>query len=116
MSGCAYFKFKSALEYDSVTFDGVFISVAELKRSIREKKGLTDGDLLLINAHTNEGALGKHSAIVHVVASRATDSCNQEIIELGFVYDKICQNCVKSMIYVITGDVRLTPHVRLDKP
>ena len=54
MSGLAYFKFKSALTYDSVAFDGVFITVAELKRSIKEKKGLKD-ELALINAHTNEG-------------------------------------------------------------
>ena len=54
MSGLAYFKFKSALTYDSVAFDGVFITVAELKRCIKEKKGLKD-ELALINAHTNEG-------------------------------------------------------------
>ena len=40
MTGVVNFKFKSALAYDSVKFDGAFISVAELKRLIAEKKGL----------------------------------------------------------------------------
>ena len=55
MSGCAYFKFKSAIEYDSVQFDGVFISVGDLKRAIIEKKNLKDCDLLLTNAQSQEG-------------------------------------------------------------
>ena len=40
MTGVVNFKFKSALAYDSVKFDGAFISVGELKGLIAEKKGL----------------------------------------------------------------------------
>ncbi|KAI8474827.1 MAG: DWNN domain-containing protein, partial [Monoraphidium minutum] len=40
MSGVVHFKFKSSLVKDSVTFDGHYISVGELKRLIATKKGL----------------------------------------------------------------------------
>ena len=40
MSGVVHFKFKSAISYDSVQFDGAFVSVGELKTLIAEKKGL----------------------------------------------------------------------------
>lgn len=61
MSGIVYFKFKSANASDTIAFDGVSISVADLKRAIVEKKNLgRDGamDLLLSNAQTNQGGLG----------------------------------------------------------
>lgn len=53
-----YFKFKSAKEYDSLSIDGHFISVGNLKDKIVEKKNLgrgTDFDLLISNAQTDEG-------------------------------------------------------------
>ena len=40
MASVINFKFKSALSYDSIKFDGAFISVGELKGLIAEKKGL----------------------------------------------------------------------------
>ncbi|KAH7352683.1 hypothetical protein KP509_19G058400 [Ceratopteris richardii] len=52
-----YFKFKSAKDYDSVSIDGHFISVGNLKDKIVEKKNLgkgTDFDLLISNAQTYE--------------------------------------------------------------
>ncbi|KAH7277578.1 hypothetical protein KP509_39G057500 [Ceratopteris richardii] len=52
-----YFKFKSAKDYDSVSIDGHFISVGNLKDKIVEKKNLgrgTDFDLLISNAQTDE--------------------------------------------------------------
>mmetsp|Transcript_35793 Transcript_35793/g.113091 ORF Transcript_35793/g.113091 Transcript_35793/m.113091 type:complete len:101 (-) Transcript_35793:1011-1313(-) len=59
MSGSVHFKFKSALNYDTVSFDGVFISVSELKKSIADKKHLPKGseaELVVCDAQTNEGA------------------------------------------------------------
>ncbi|XP_077219293.1 E3 ubiquitin ligase PQT3-like isoform X1 [Tasmannia lanceolata] len=52
-----YYKFKSAKDYDSVSIDGHFISVANLKEKIFESKHLgrgTDFDLMVSNAQTNE--------------------------------------------------------------
>ncbi|MCO5557780.1 hypothetical protein L7F22_011351 [Adiantum nelumboides] len=52
-----YFKFKSAKDYDSISIDGHFISVGNLKDKIVEKKNLgrgTDFDLLISNAQTDE--------------------------------------------------------------
>lgn len=53
-----HFKFRSAVEYDSVNIEGHFISVASLKDKIIEAKNLgkgTDFDLLITNAQTGEG-------------------------------------------------------------
>ncbi|XP_042516993.1 E3 ubiquitin ligase PARAQUAT TOLERANCE 3-like isoform X2 [Macadamia integrifolia] len=52
-----YYKFKSAKDYDSISIDGHFISVANLKEKIFESKHLgrgTDFDLMVANAQTNE--------------------------------------------------------------
>ncbi|XP_074268931.1 E3 ubiquitin ligase PQT3-like [Silene latifolia] len=52
-----YYKFKSAKDYDSITIDGHFITVANLKERIFESKHLgrgTDFDLVVTNAQTNE--------------------------------------------------------------
>ena len=55
MSGIVHFKFKSSNSYDSVSFDGAFVSVAELKTLIAEKKGLSKdatSELLLSDPRT----------------------------------------------------------------
>jgi len=55
-----HYKFKSALDYDTITFDGLHISVSDLKKSIVFQKKLgkaTDFDLRITNAQTNEGML-----------------------------------------------------------
>ena len=57
MSGVVYFKFKSAISPDSVTFDGSFISVAELKNLIAARKGFgqdAGAELVLTNPSTKE--------------------------------------------------------------
>lgn len=73
MTGVVNFKFKSALAYDSVKFDGAFISVTELKGLIAEKKGLgsTAGNELLLSdprtkaEYTDEAQLiPKNSSVV----------------------------------------------------
>uniref|UniRef100_A0A803LTA1 DWNN domain-containing protein n=1 Tax=Chenopodium quinoa TaxID=63459 RepID=A0A803LTA1_CHEQI len=56
-----YYKFKSAKDYDSISIDGHFISVANLKERIFESKHLgrgTDFDLVVTNAQTNEAFHG----------------------------------------------------------
>lgn len=53
-----HYKFKSALEYDTVTFDGLHISVKDLKHAIIQQKRIgknTDFDLQVTNAQTKEG-------------------------------------------------------------
>ncbi|KAJ3280691.1 hypothetical protein HK104_000467, partial [Borealophlyctis nickersoniae] len=52
-----YYKFKSAKDYDTCTFDGTSISVFDLKKEIMVQKKLgkgTDFDLGVYNAQTNE--------------------------------------------------------------
>lgn len=54
-----HYKFKSTLDYDTITFDGLHISVADLKKAILQQKRLskiTDFDLQIINAQTKEGS------------------------------------------------------------
>jgi E3 ubiquitin-protein ligase RBBP6 len=51
---CIHYKFRAALEYKTLTFDGLHISVADLKREICEKENIKaeSFDLILINAQT----------------------------------------------------------------
>lgn len=53
-----HYKFKSALDYDTVTFDGLHISVGDLKSAISQQKRIgktSDFDLQITNAQTKEG-------------------------------------------------------------
>lgn len=53
-----HYKFKSALNSDTVTFDGLHISVGDLKKAIIHQKRLgktVDFDLQITNAQTKEG-------------------------------------------------------------
>lgn len=57
---CVHYKFSSKLNYDTVTFDGLHISLCDLKRQImgREKLKAADCDLQITNAQTKEGRPG----------------------------------------------------------
>lgn len=53
-----HYKFKSALDFDTITFDGLHISVSDLKKEIIHHKRLgkvIDYDLQITNAQTKEG-------------------------------------------------------------
>lgn len=54
---CVHYKFSSKLKYDTVTFDGLHISLCDLKKQImgREKLKAADCDLQITNAQTKEG-------------------------------------------------------------
>lgn len=55
-----HYKFESALTYDTITFDGLHISVKDLKKAILQQKQIgktTDFDLQITNAQTNEGMI-----------------------------------------------------------
>ena len=55
---CVHYKFKSSLDYDTLKFDGLHITLADLKKAIIQQKKLgkaTDFDLQVINAQTKEG-------------------------------------------------------------
>ncbi|XP_051052009.1 E3 ubiquitin-protein ligase RBBP6-like [Phodopus roborovskii] len=53
---CVHYKFSSKLHYDIVTFDGLYISLCDLKKKImrREKLKATLSDLQISNAQTKE--------------------------------------------------------------
>lgn len=54
---CVHYKFYSKLDYNTVTFDGLYITLSELKKQImgRERLKATDCDLQITNAQTQEG-------------------------------------------------------------
>lgn len=56
---CVHYKFYSKLDYNTVTFDGLHITLSELKKQImtRERLKATDCDLQITNAQTREGKL-----------------------------------------------------------
>ncbi|XP_009945248.1 PREDICTED: E3 ubiquitin-protein ligase RBBP6-like, partial [Leptosomus discolor] len=57
---CIHYKFFAKLNYDTVTFNGLHISLCDLKHQImgREKLKATRCDLQIANAETKEGAGG----------------------------------------------------------
>lgn len=60
MSSAVHFRFKSAKEFESATFEGDFLKVADLKLAIVERKKLNFGenfDLEISDAQTAEGTL-----------------------------------------------------------
>jgi len=64
-----HYKFKSTLNFDTITFDGLHISVGDLKREIVQQKRLgkiIDFDLQITNAQSKEG-LSRHTnkAVYH---------------------------------------------------
>jgi hypothetical protein len=59
MASRVTYKFKSATASDTVIFEGIYISVGELKRAIVEKKGLSRdhaAELLLSEAQSGRGS------------------------------------------------------------
>lgn len=52
-----HYKFKNSMEYDSLKFDGLAISLRDLKHGILHKKKMKaeDTDLQVVNAQTGEG-------------------------------------------------------------
>lgn len=54
---CVHYKFSSKRDYNTVTFDGLHITLSELKKQImgRERLKATDCDLQITNAQTQEG-------------------------------------------------------------
>lgn len=51
---CIHFKFNTGNDYDSITFDGLNITVADLKKAIFQRKKLNDAqiDLQICDAIT----------------------------------------------------------------
>lgn len=61
-----HYKFKSALDFDTISFDGLHISVADLKKAIIHQKRLgktMDFDLQITNAQTKE-EYGDETALI----------------------------------------------------
>ncbi|XP_034952657.1 E3 ubiquitin-protein ligase RBBP6 [Chelonus insularis] len=61
-----HYKFKSTLDYDTVSFDGLHISVADLKKAIFHQKRIgknTDFDLQITNAQTKEDYVDDNALI-----------------------------------------------------
>ena len=57
---CVHYKFKSSIDYDTATFDGIHISLGDLKKAITTQKKLgkvTDFEIQVTNAQTREGKL-----------------------------------------------------------
>ena len=55
---CVHFKFKSSLEYEKITFDGLHISLGDLKEAIMKQKkiGLSNAFRLeVVDAQSKKG-------------------------------------------------------------
>lgn len=78
---CVHYKFSSKLDYNTVTFDGLHITLSELKKQImaRERLKATDCDLQITNAQTREG----------ILADTIHNDCYRFIL---YYSEKICWN------------------------
>ena len=67
-----HYKFKSQNDYDTVTFDGLHISLADLKKAIMTQKRIVRAvfDLQVTNAQTGEGKLFLHDYIFSKISVR----------------------------------------------
>ena len=55
---CIHFKFKSSLDYDTLKFDGLNITLSKLRLLIHDVKSVgktNDFDIQIVNAQTKEG-------------------------------------------------------------
>lgn len=104
-----HYKFKSSLDFDTVTFDGLHISVADLKKSIMQQKKIgksADFDLQITNAQTkevyddDETLVPKNTSVI--VARVPVLSTSKKVWERGD-------------IQVSTQDIDPGSHVRFDK-
>ena len=74
MGGVVRFKFKSELGYDSLLFDGMFISVGDLKRMVGERRGMPGTELSVRRPEAGGGAYADDGELLprnaQVVVSR----------------------------------------------
>ncbi|XP_013082618.2 E3 ubiquitin-protein ligase RBBP6-like [Biomphalaria glabrata] len=85
---CIHYKFKSSLDYNSVTFDGLHLSLADLKKAIIQQKRLKPGefDLEITNAQTgdvykkNDELIAKNTSVIvsRVPMNKTTASSTQK--------------------------------------
>ena len=87
-----HYKFKATLEYKTLTFDGLHISVDELKRVICDKENIRTElfDLVLTNAHTKRqyGAGGAEELVPRnssVVVQRLPRENSLKLPKIRFV-------------------------------
>ncbi|XP_046366707.2 E3 ubiquitin-protein ligase RBBP6-like [Haliotis rufescens] len=97
-----HYKFKSSLEYQSVTFDGIHISLGDLKRGISHQKRLKPGEynLVITNAQTREvyknddELIPKNSSVIvsriPVAATTTTNSTSK-------AWEQFKQDCAKAI-------------------
>jgi E3 ubiquitin-protein ligase RBBP6 len=63
---CVHYKYKNSLDYDTITFDGLHITLNDLRQSIAAQKKLgksSDFLLQVINAQTKEEYKGDNTLI-----------------------------------------------------
>jgi hypothetical protein len=75
-----HYKFRAAKDFSSITFEGLSLSLFELKKEILLAKKLkgTDFDIVISNAQTNEGNLS--SVLIHLNIIRLYQTLNPIII------------------------------------
>ena len=73
-----HFKFKSQIPYDTLTFDGLHISLADLKKGIIAKKKLgktSDFALRIVNAQTDSGKFNFQNIYLNPSAGTNQNTC-----------------------------------------
>ncbi|KHJ47986.1 DWNN domain protein [Trichuris suis] len=112
---CIHYKFKSSLDYRTVTFDGLHLSLCELKRMIfdRERIRASDFDLLVTNAQTNEVYDVDTAVVVRnssVIVSRIPVEAQRKLPK---IWDRGMDGVVPKQVTTETPSVANSPVNRL---
>lgn len=105
-----HYKFKSALDFDTISFDGLHISVDDLKKAIIHQKRLgktQDFDLQITNAQTKEGKYHHSSALKNAKTPKVN------LIRLNLFFFSVCYRIQWRLVfdsekYVVDNCARTT--------
>lgn len=65
---CIHFKFKSSLEYEKVTFDGLQISLRDLKEAIMKQKKIGGANQYTLSIKDAQSKKGTWKSVVYFEA------------------------------------------------
>uniref|UniRef100_A0A915BQD7 E3 ubiquitin-protein ligase RBBP6 n=1 Tax=Parascaris univalens TaxID=6257 RepID=A0A915BQD7_PARUN len=122
-----HYKFKATLEYKTLTFNGLHISVNDLKKEICEKENIKaeSFDLLLTNAHTkrqynSDEFIPRNSSVVvqrsprdnAVKLPKVQDSTNSGIVSKGTTTDGTCKGHMGSAQFNQLSEEERIAHIK----
>ena len=111
---CVHFKFKSSLEYEKITFDGLHISLADLKDAIMKQKkiGLSNAFRLeVVDAQSKKGVCVLNDSLLVNLVPRSIILNSQAILLRLNVWSTIKILPCWPIRFELFVDLHLSKHV-----